>query len=411
MKILILSDGFPLEEEGGASIVAFNMAKGLVEKGEEVLVFTTTKNKNSEGESIYDDLRIMKVFSNYNERWRAYISIYNYLVLKKLKKIIAEFKPDVIHAHNIHIGISYGALKIAKRSGAKVFITMHDVMSFSYGKLRTKRYLKTAAEGKPDYRVSFWDNLKMAKKRFNPWRNFLIRKYLRYADKIIAVSAALKEALEQNGINNVAVIKNGIDFRKFQNLEGKDEARLKFQVSDNEKTILFGGRPSAAKGVKQLFEALKSIKDKCFKVIIFGENEKRKEEIKEEAKRKGILEKIIFLGKVPNKEIKDIYKKADLLVVPSVCFDSFPTVILEAMATGIPVIATVFGGAKEMVLDGKTGFIVNPFKTKELAEKIEEVLLDEEKAKKFGEEGKKRAEKEFNSDNWIEDISGIYRRF
>lgn len=394
MKILILADDFLTEGGGGASAIAFDMAKGLAEKGEEVLVFTTTRKKEEEGKEKKNGFVIEKVFSNYKEKWRGYVCVYNFFVLRKLKKTLRDFRPEIVHAHNIHKNISYASLKAAKKSGAKVFITMHDVMSFTYGKLKTEKYLKTAIEGKPNYRVTFLENLKKAKKRFNPLRNFLIRYYLKYADKILAVSSALKEALRQNGISGAEVLYNGIEIIEFEKEIKNFELKERMRMLEGKKVVLFGGRLSEAKGIKQIKQAMKKVKEEIpeAELAAFG----------------GEVKEIFSFGWVKREELGNIYKRADLIVTPSVCFDSFPTVNLEAMIFEKPVVATIFGGSKEAVKDGKTGYIVNPFNTDELALKIEIILRDEKIRDEMGKRGKERVEELFSLKDWIEKTKKVY---
>src|SRR3989344_8757489 len=197
MKILILSDNF--NDGGGAVGIAKAMAFGFKALGHDIRVISSTQNKTNTSTG-NDGLPVYYVYSDYNLFWRAYRSLYNPQTVKHIAKIIEEVKPDVVHAHNIHIHISYHALKLAKKSGAKVFLTAHDVQLFHYGKLTGT-----------DYKTGVWRQIKRAGKTYNPLRNILIRRYLKYVDKIIAVSGALKDALAQNGIANVAVVRNGID--------------------------------------------------------------------------------------------------------------------------------------------------------------------------------------------------------
>lgn len=95
------------------------------------------------------------------------------------------------------------------------------------------------------------------------------------------------------------------------------------------------------------------------------------------------------------------YVVSDVVLVPSICFDALPRVVLEASASGKPVISTPYGGAKEVIEDGVTGYIVNPFDTEEVVRKIVGLLLDGEKAKHFGEAGRERIKTKFNIDNKI----------
>jgi starch synthase len=80
----------------------------------------------------------------------------------------------------------------------------------------------------------------------------------------------------------------------------------------------------------------------------------------------------------------------DVFVTPSICFDTFGLVNLEAMEHGKPVVATVFGGSPEVVADGVTGFVANPFDLAAYTARIEELLLDPERARAMGAAGRQR---------------------
>src|SRR3989344_4302713 len=213
MKILFLEDNFPpYNNVGGAGTVASSLAYELKKKGNDVFVITSVQDKSNEGSVEDNGLKVFKIYSKYHIRWQAYLSLYNPRTVEKIKKIIEQISPDVVHAHNIHYYISYHALKLAKQSGAKVFLTAHDVMPFYYGKL--VEFINPndlSCPEKFNYKISVWRQIKRAGKTYNPLRNIIIRRYLKYVDKIFAVSGALKNALNDNGIKNVEVIHNGID--------------------------------------------------------------------------------------------------------------------------------------------------------------------------------------------------------
>ena len=181
-----------------------NLAQELRHRGHEIFVITTTRAKSEEGEEELDSLKIFRIYSDYHERWRSWRGLINLPITAKLKKIIKKIKPDIVHSHNIHDHLSYKSLKIAKKYSRAVFLTAHDVMLVNYGKLMPKN-------GKFLYKISVRDQIKQAQKRYNPFRGIIIRHYLRYTDKIFAVSNALKEVLETNGIKNIQTIYNGID--------------------------------------------------------------------------------------------------------------------------------------------------------------------------------------------------------
>ena len=237
MKILILSDDFPPQSFGGAGFSTSYLAQGLQKSGHEIFVITACQEKSGKKNFNYQGLKIFRIFADYHERWRAYLSLYNPQTVGKVRKLIEEINPDIVHANNIHRYLSYHCLKIAKDSGKTVFFTARDTMVFSYDKLATENYLN-----KLNARISWLDNLKQARKRYNPFRNFLIRKYLKNVDKIFSVSDALKNALNQNGIQNVKTIHTGIDVADWKISQDAVKKFKKKHGLLGKKAVFFGGR-------------------------------------------------------------------------------------------------------------------------------------------------------------------------
>jgi len=366
MKILILSDDFPPLSFGGAGISTFDLSRGFSRAGHQVFVITTCQKKNEERDFEYEGLKIFRIFTNFHERWEPYLSLYNPKTVGKVAKIIKEINPDVVHAQNIHSFLSYHCLKIAKNSGKPVFLTARDTMLFTYGKLATKRYLK-----KLDPRISWLDNLKQAKKRYNPFRNIIIRHYLKYVDKIFAISNSLKQALEANGIKNVEVVYNGIDV---------DEWQMGSKIAggfEDKKIVFFAGRISNLKGAELINQAMDLVKKDVPEAVLLV------------AGTRGV-------GWLDGDNLKAAYHAADIVVVPSVYLDPFNRTNIEAMACKKPVVGTCFGGTPEIVKDGVTGYIVNPLNIELMAQKITDLLKNPEKAQQFGELGYERVKKYFN---------------
>lgn len=372
MKILILQDDFPPQSFGGAGFSTFDCARGLQKAGQDVTVITTCRRKSEEGDMNYQGLKVFRIFANYHDRWRGYLCLYNPQTVKKVRNLIKKINPDVVHAHNIQSYLSYHCLKAAKRLKKPVFFTARDVMTFNYGKLATKKYLE-----KFDYQTNWWDHLKQAKKRYNPFRNFFIKRYLNYVDKIFVVSHALKNALEQNGIKNTEISYTGIDVDDWYIAPEKIEKFKEKHKLGGKKIVFFGGRISGLKGLTQINQAVIEVKKEIPETVLLI------------AGSKGI-------GWLSGDELKAAYSCADTVVVPSACFDSFPRSNLEAMACKKPVVGTCFGGTPEVIQDGITGFIVNPFNIEQMAERIIDLLKNPEKARQFGEAGYERVKRYFS---------------
>jgi glycosyltransferase involved in cell wall biosynthesis len=143
-------------------------------------------------------------------------------------------------------------------------------------------------------------------------------------------------------------------------------------------------------------------------LLLVGKTDGEVKEILDFAAGLGIDKNIVAAGWLSGRELKAAYNAADIVTVPSICFDSFPTINLEAMACKKPVIATCFGGSREAVLDGETGYIVNPFNIEEMADKIAYLLNNPDIAKRLGETGYEKVKKEFNLEKMTNDYLGWY---
>lgn len=401
MKILFLNDAIPPRNIGGPGFRNFEVAKELLKRGNEVYFITSCQDKKQEGEEIKDGIKIFNIYSKYNLKYRNYVSVCNLAVLGKIKKIIKELKPDVTHIDTVHIHLSYASIKVVKRYSKAVFLTSRDFMLYYPDKFIQKERVC----GEVNYKVNWFDNLKVAKKRYNPLRNTMIKHYLKYVDKIFAISEEMKKALSQNGITNVDVVYNSLPIPANE---------PEYRAENNSKTIFFPSRTSEAKGVYKLLDAFPLIKKKVAsaKMIIVGAAEDRKKRIREYVDKVNISkEDIEIIGWVSNEEVKDIYGKVSVVATPSLYPDPLLGVNLEAALYKKPVVTTCFGGAKEFVIDGETGYVVNPYDIKDLAEKISDILLDEEKARRFGEAGYKRLKEKFSITVQVDKLLNHYNKF
>ena len=167
-------------------------------------------------------------------------------------------------------------------------------------------------------------------------------------------------------------------------------------------TIIAVGRLIDKKGFADLIHACRSLveRGKSFRCEIFGEGpleEKLRRQI-EELKLQNCVE---LPGPKPQHEIKRYLAAGTVFVLPSVIdpeggMDNLPTVVMEAMATGLPVVSTAIGGIPEMVIDNETGFLVSAGDADGLADAIEKVIVDLSLAKKLGQAGHGRAETLFS---------------
>jgi len=358
MKILILTDEFATG--GGAGQVAFLQAMEMA-KGNEVTVLTAHGPENSPA-----GLRVIKKNLDYHPMFRTVLGIYHPRAIKVLEKFLQNNCFDVCYMHNINVNWSYRSLKILKDAGVKTILTIHDVTAVT-------PYVKLCNYN--NYKYSWLRELRDAKWFYNPFRRPLVRKYISLAFEVRAVSRALADFLTTNGIRVDKVERN-----RLPQSQSAPSALY-------EDTIFFGGRLSTSKGALLAVEYLAKIREK-YKLnptlLVAGKPGIVTKKMTELAEKSGVSRQIKFLGWLSQTDYNTRLSTAGMVIVPSICFDSLPTMILEAMRAGRPVIATNLGGSRELVEEGITGFIADPKDIESFSGKIAAVLQDKNSARNLG---------------------------
>lgn len=410
MRLVLLSDQIPPEGAGGAEAVVWRLARGLADRGHDVHVVATTRGDSFE--DIRDGIPSYHIHSVYPERFRSWLSLWNPGAVGQLRTLLRRLRPQIVNAHNIHFYLSYHALKAARDAGAATVFSAHDVMPFAYSKLRHFARGGPRQIDSPDsYRLPRFYNLKRNRFRYNPWRNRVIRRYLgHYADRRTVPSQALADAFRVNGLPPADVVHNGIDLRAWSAADRALVRKLQDRLDlEGKQVILIAGRLTPDKGTVPLLKAVDALKERLPGMRILAlTNRDIDEQIPAAfAHLRPLIRAGGWLG---GAELRAAFELADLVAVPSVIFDTFPTVNLEAMASGKAVIATCFGGSPEIVVDGETGFIVNPFETATLADRLRRLLEDRDLSREMGRRGRARVGERFTLDRQVEQMLALYAR-
>ncbi|MEM3820716.1 MAG: glycosyltransferase family 4 protein [Candidatus Micrarchaeaceae archaeon] len=241
------------------------------------------------------------------------------------------------------------------------------------------------------------------------------------ADKIITVSHAMKDDLARHGWpqQKISVVWNGVDPVRYnpQNCKPEDvkKIREKYNIPNDWKMLLFLGRLTWVKGVKNLIQAMPTVLRDYpqTKLVILGKGEEERD-IAETATRLGIKDNVICrFDFVPEEERILHYAAADVCVFPSV-YEPFGIVSLEAMAMAKPVVVGARGvvGFREQVVSSgpeQNGIHVNGEDPADIAWGIKETLKDPQNAKTWGENGRKRVLQYFTWRKTAEQTLGIYQ--
>jgi colanic acid/amylovoran biosynthesis glycosyltransferase len=173
------------------------------------------------------------------------------------------------------------------------------------------------------------------------------------------------------------------------------------------------GRLIAKKGFANLIHASALLVDRerSFRCEIFGDGP-LENQLRAQIEELGLQERVQLLGAKPQPEIKERLANASVFVMPSMPeadggMDNLPTVIMEAMATGLPVVSTRIGGIPEMVIDNQTGFLVQPEDAVALAGAIERVTNDRSLGRKLGQAGYERSQKLFSIEKNVRELYAL----
>jgi colanic acid/amylovoran biosynthesis glycosyltransferase len=223
---------------------------------------------------------------------------------------------------------------------------------------------------------------------------------------VIAVSDYAKEFLKERfpeRADRVHRIYNGLDLAEFGRADSTSTPPL----------ILAVGRLITKKGFADLIRACGSIAErgKSFRCEIIGEGP-LENELRGQIDRLNLQNRVALSGAKPQGEVRQRLAAANVFVLPSIIdpdggMDNLPTVIMEAMATGLPVISTEIGGIPEMVVENGTGFLVQPDDPVGLANAIERLIDDRLLAQRLGQAGYQRAQELFSIEKNVRELCAL----
>ncbi len=225
-----------------------------------------------------------------------------------------------------------------------------------------------------------------------------LRWCLNRADAIVSESSHFKQTLVDFGLpaQKIFVIANGLDTGRFQTTP-RLEARKKLGLAEEDFVFLSVGSCTPVKGHRYLIEAAPRILEQASaaRFILIGDGESRAA-LEELAKRHGIGHRFLFAGWRDPGDIPLWLDAADAFLHPSLS-EGNPNAVLEAMAAGLPILATRVGGLGEMISDGENGFLVPPGSAAPLAEKALLLMRDEALRQSLGERARRWVEEEHHS--------------
>ena len=337
--VCIASSGFPYSENPYHCIFLHELAKRLLRNNIKVFFVTTSFGKKDKVYSVLEGIPVFRM------------KLCKHSLLRKVITISKLFKyADVIHVHLVNL---VGAM----------FVFL--------GKLLRKRTILT---------VHRFDILPTR----NTFYSVLRLLALRLVDLAIAVSKATQKLAISAGAHpkKIVVIYNSIDESRFKP-RLKEEVRKELGIESNGKIIIYVGALIPRKGVEYLIRAMQLVIEKIpNSILLVIGNGPEKEHLKFLSSQFGLKENIQFLGHIPTNLLALYYNVSDVFVLPSF-HEGHAMVLLEAMASGLPIIATNVGGNVETITDRLNGYLVNPGDTLTIADRIIHILSDERLSRRF----------------------------
>lgn len=258
-----------------------------------------------------------------------------------LEKTLDEFSPDIIHIHSPDT-LGFGAAEYGREHNIPVIATHHT---------RFTAYLKY-------YHIQILEGVL--------WK--LLQELYEKCEFVLCPSNQIVEELNKHGIKNTLFLPHGVDTEFFNPKKRSLKFRKEHDI-DGKTALLFVGRLVWYKDLNVLagaYERLKKRDDLAF--VLVGEGPAREELEKQ-------MPKAVFLGYQPGNKVAEAYASCDIFVFPSTT-ETFGLVTLEAMASGIPVVAAEASGTLDIVRDGKTGLLAKPKNVKDFTEKIEKIVTN-----------------------------------
>jgi len=389
MKILLVHNNYGNYATGGEKNVMLAESKLLKENGHEVVVYECTNDEN--------------VFNKKGHKLKSfYYSTWNPFAYKKLRTLLKEHQPDIMHVHNYWYQLSPSIFKAAYDHNVPSVITLHNYRLLCPGVLflRNGKPCEDCMTKNPIRSIFFKCHSNSILKSFLSYRLFRKTKKNDYYSKFITGYIALTEFAKtkfiQGGIKEYQL-------RVKPNFIPSKAINPSDSVLDlPENYALYVGRISDEKGIESMCKVWEDID---YPLVVIGSGDAHLED-KLKANKK-----IIFLGKKNSSEVFSCLKSCSFLVFPSIWYEGFPLTIIEAFSMGKPVIAADLGARNEVVIHEETGLLFDFKNMTDFKVNILRMIEDEALRNKMGINALRKFENEYSENTNLNQLVSIYSYF
>ncbi len=362
-----------LPNQGGVGTYAVELLLKMAGRME----FTVLAPRRVRGTEVYDEDRLERYFGH-GVRVRTiseardtfvYNQAFQRAVRREVRRLVRTEGFDVLHSHHAHMP---DLLLGSSRAIPPTVRTIHTTIEGQREGIRIARELGGGMESSERWQIALAPLLQTAE--------FTVLH--RPRDTYIAVSGWMKKHLTERGLSaeRIHVIHCGCDPVRFRP-DLKDPTTL--NAGPDARVVLFPGRPTIVKGSAVLARALPEVVRRVPEALFVFTGGGSEEFLRLVPLPPEVRARIRFLGYVPFDDLPKIFASADLVVAPTY-YENFPIRILEAMASGAPVVASDVAGIPEVVRPGETGALVPPGDSGRLAGALVELLRDDAQRRRLG---------------------------
>lgn len=395
MKILMVNKF--LSERGGSETYMLTLGEKLRELGNEVQYFGMDSEDRcvSNGAGAYVSFIDFRSAGAVQKLQYAIKTIYSSEARKKLREVLDDFKPDIVHMNNINFQLTPSIIYEIKKHGIPMLQTLHDVqLACPNHRFYIEAQEKICTECENGRFTACVKNKCVHNSTLQSVlacaESYLYHSKNTYnlVDKYICPSYFITEVTEKSGINSDKLI----TLHNFSTFVSDG-------ASEKQDYALYFGRLSVEKGVKTMLEAFSKMPE--IRLIVAG-NGPIEDELRANAPKN-----VEFVGFKSGSELTELIKGARFSLYPSEWFENCPMSVLESLSLGTPVIASDLGGTKDLIEEGKTGFIFKAGDCASLSEKARLLWNNNEMSEKMSaaciEEGKNNS-----LDKYAEALLSVY---
>ena len=393
----------------GVAVFSHNLAEGLAERGHEVLVLCPsqtgknyTRNENGVKVTYLKSIKIRvypdQIHDVPPKKKIAGISLPRFMYKNsfrvsafpqgEIKKALNKFRPDVVHVQ-VSDPIGLSVVGYARKHNIPVVTTEHN---------------------QPEVLT---DPLKMPGAVKKPVNAMLSMYFRNRQSKSDFVTMPTEQAIRNLLMNHkfevpIAAVSNGVDLSNFKPGKANQEIYKKYNISTDLPIVLYVGRVDPEKKLGLVLEAFSKVREKLNAEMVVVGDGVDKIRLMHEAEKLGLGESVKFLGRVLPPDLYELYKVGDVFATASE-IETQGIVLIEAAATGLPLIAVDKGAVAEVCKNGENGFLCEPGNVGQIADAIFNILSDKDLREKFSKNSIKVAS-EHDFERTLDKFINIYNK-